>query len=71
MGDKVRWRNQTRAEIAATVDEAHALGRVAPGFAPDLVIVRGRPWLDLASLTADNIVAVICRGRLTAGAVSR
>jgi imidazolonepropionase-like amidohydrolase len=26
MGDKVNWRNHTRAEIAATVDEAHALG---------------------------------------------
>ena len=26
VGDKVGWRNQTRAEIAATVDEAHALG---------------------------------------------
>lgn len=29
-GDKAEWRNQTRAEIEATVDEAHALGlRVA------------------------------------------
>lgn len=26
MGDKIGWRNQTSAEIAATVDEAHALG---------------------------------------------
>ena len=26
MGDRVGWRNHTRAEIAATVDEAHALG---------------------------------------------
>ncbi|MDX2377797.1 amidohydrolase family protein [Microbacterium sp. LRZ72] len=26
VGDKVGWRNQTREEIAATVDEAHALG---------------------------------------------
>lgn len=26
IGDKVGWRNQTRAEVAATVDEAHALG---------------------------------------------
>lgn len=30
MGDQVGWRNHTRAELAATVDEAHALGmRVA------------------------------------------
>jgi imidazolonepropionase-like amidohydrolase len=26
IGDKVGWRNQTKEEIAATVDEAHALG---------------------------------------------
>jgi len=26
MGDKVGWRNQTNAEISATIDEAHALG---------------------------------------------
>ena len=26
MGDKVGWRNQTIAEIRATIDEAHALG---------------------------------------------
>jgi imidazolonepropionase-like amidohydrolase len=26
MGDAVTWRNHTRAEIAATIDEAHALG---------------------------------------------
>lgn len=26
LGDKVGWRNQTRAEIQATIDEAHALG---------------------------------------------
>ena len=26
LGDKVAWRNQTRAEIRATIDEAHALG---------------------------------------------
>lgn len=26
MGDQVGWRNQTRAELEATVDEAHALG---------------------------------------------
>ncbi|MCA0295540.1 MAG: amidohydrolase family protein [Actinobacteria bacterium] len=26
IGDQVGWRNQTRAELAATVDEAHALG---------------------------------------------
>jgi len=31
--------------------------------------VRGRPWLDLDELTPDNIVAVICRGRLVSGRI--
>jgi len=76
MSEAFGW-TASRALVAATADAAAAigmgdsLGRVAPGFAPDLVIVRGRPWLDLAALTTDSIVAVICRGRLVAGAVPR
>jgi imidazolonepropionase-like amidohydrolase len=66
-----------RALVSATSDAAAAIGlggsigRVAPGFAPDLVIVRGRPWLDLAELTAERIVAVICRGHLVSGRIPR
>ena len=76
MSEAFGW-TASRALVSATSDAAAAigmgdsLGRVAPGFAPDLVIVRGRPWLDLAALTTDSIVAVICRGRLVAGAVPR
>jgi imidazolonepropionase-like amidohydrolase len=57
------------SDAAAAIGMGDSIGRVAPGFAPDLVIVRGRPWLSLADFTAANIVAVICRGRLVAGRI--
>ena len=59
------------ADAAAAIGRAGTLGRVAPGYAPDLVIVRGRPWLDLDQLTFESIVAVICRGQLVAGGIPR
>jgi imidazolonepropionase-like amidohydrolase len=59
------------SDAAAAIGMGDSIGRVAPGFAPDLVIVRGRPWLDLAELTAERIVAVICRGRLVSGRIPR
>jgi len=74
MRDAFGW-SSARALVSATSDAAAAigrsgtLGRVASGLAPDLVIVRGRPWLDLDELTPDNIVAVICRGRLVSGRI--
>jgi imidazolonepropionase-like amidohydrolase len=74
MSEAFGW-SAERTLVAATSDAAAAIGmgnsigRVAPGFAPDLVIVRGRPWLDLEELTAENIVAVICRGQLVSGHV--
>jgi imidazolonepropionase-like amidohydrolase len=76
MSEAFGW-SAERAMVAATSDAAAAIGmggsigRVAPGFAPDLVIVRGRPWLNLAELSAEGIVAVICRGRLVSGSVPR
>jgi imidazolonepropionase-like amidohydrolase len=72
MSEAFGW-SAERAMVAATSDAAAAIGmgaligRVAPGFAPDLVIVRGRPWLDLEQLTPERIVAVICRGQLVSG----
>jgi imidazolonepropionase-like amidohydrolase len=74
MSEAFGW-SAERTLAAATSDAAAAIGlggsigRVAPGFAPDLVIVSGRPWLDLEELTAENIVAVICRGQLVSGRV--
>ncbi len=64
-----------RALQAATSDAADAIGlgssvgRIARGFAADFVVVRGRPWEDASLLSADNIVAVVCRGQLVAGSL--
>lgn len=58
---------------AATSDAAAALGlgdqvgRIAPGFGADFVVMRGRPWDRIGDLVTDNIVAVVCRGQLVAG----
>jgi imidazolonepropionase-like amidohydrolase len=72
MRDIFDW-SPERTLIAATSDAAAAigqgtrLGRVGDGYAPDFVVVRGRPWENLDSLTPANIVAVVSRGRVTAG----
>jgi imidazolonepropionase-like amidohydrolase len=76
MSEAFGW-SAEQVMVAATSDAAAAIGmggsigRVAPGFAPDLVIVRGRPWLYLEELTAESIVAVICRGQLVSGCIPR
>lgn len=63
------------AMIAATSRAARAVGlegrvgRVAPGLGADLLVVRGRPWERIEDLTAENIVAVVSRGRVVAGAL--
>ncbi len=62
-----------RTLISATSDAADSLGlgdrlgRVGEGYAADFVVVRGRPWDDLAELTPERIVAVVARGRVLAG----
>ncbi|HEY3684966.1 MAG TPA: amidohydrolase family protein [Streptosporangiaceae bacterium] len=61
---------------AGTSDAADALGlgdrvgRITPGRAADLLLVRGRPWADITDLTAANLVAVISRGTLAYGTLS-
>lgn len=68
------WSSE-RTLHAATADAADAigagerLGRVVVGHHPDLLVVRGRPWVDLDDLVPENIVAVISRGRVLAGAL--
>jgi imidazolonepropionase-like amidohydrolase len=54
---------------AAAIGRGDRLGRVAPGYAADLLLVRGQPWRDLGQFSPDHIVAVICRGRLAHGEI--
>ncbi|MDL5352796.1 amidohydrolase family protein [Microbacterium sp. zg-YB36] len=68
------WSSE-RTLRAGTSDAADSLrltgtvGRLQPGQAADFVIVRGRPWEDIDVLTAENVVAVVARGQLVAGAM--
>jgi imidazolonepropionase-like amidohydrolase len=68
------WTSE-RALRSATSDAADAIrltgkvGRLTPGHGADLVVVRGRPWEDIDQLTAENIVAVVARGQVIAGAL--
>ncbi|GAA4211683.1 metal-dependent hydrolase family protein [Actinocatenispora rupis] len=57
------------SHAAAAVGLGHRIGRLAEGYAADLVVVRGRPWQRITDLTADAVVAVVCRGRLRYGAL--
>ena len=57
------------SRAARVVGLGDAVGRVAPGFGADLLVVRGRPWQRIEDLTAENILAVVARGRLAAGAL--
>ena len=60
---------------AGTSDAADAIrmgtttGRLLPGLGADFVVVRGRPWEDIDTLTTENIVAVVARGELVAGSL--
>ncbi len=63
------------AMTAATSRAARAVGleggvgRVAAGFGADLLVVRGRPWQRIEDLTRENLVAVVSRGSVVAGAL--
>ncbi|MFT4052544.1 MAG: amidohydrolase family protein [Microbacterium sp.] len=57
------------SRAAAAVGLGEKVGRIAPGFAADFVIVRGRPWERLADLDTSRIAAVVSRGRLVAGSL--
>ncbi|TDC05466.1 amidohydrolase family protein [Nonomuraea longispora] len=58
---------------AATSDAADSIGmpvgRIAPGLGADLIVLRGRPWERIDDLATGNIVAVVSRGAVVAGAL--
>lgn len=54
---------------AAAVGLGQLVGKIAPGFAPDFLVMRGRPWLNGADLRVEQLVAVVSRGRVVAGAL--
>jgi imidazolonepropionase-like amidohydrolase len=72
MAEVLGW-SAERALAAATsraagaISRGHDLGRIAPGYLADFVVLDGRPWEDLDSLRVGNIVAVVSRGRVVAG----
>jgi imidazolonepropionase-like amidohydrolase len=72
MAEVFGW-SASRALEAATSRAAAAigrddLGRIRPGSRADLVVMRGRPWENIDDLRVENIVAVMSRGRMVAGA---
>jgi imidazolonepropionase-like amidohydrolase len=55
------------SQAAAVVGLGAVVGTIAPGFGADLLVMRGRPWLEASDLRTDQLVAVVSRGRLVAG----
>jgi imidazolonepropionase-like amidohydrolase len=72
MAELFGW-DAERALISGTSDAADAVGlgstvgRIAPGYGADLVIMRGEPWRSVGDLRAEQVVAVVARGRVIAG----
>jgi imidazolonepropionase-like amidohydrolase len=58
------------SRAAAAIGRASDLGRVAPGYLADFVVLDSRPAEDIAGLAADRIVAVVSRGRVVAGTLA-
>ncbi len=60
---------------AATSQAAQAIGLgaevgvIEAGRGADFLIMRGRPWRDLADLRTDRLVAVVARGQIVAGSL--
>ncbi|MTD14244.1 amidohydrolase family protein [Nakamurella sp. YIM 132087] len=70
MAEVLGW-SAERTLQAGTSRAAAALrsdvGVLEPGRPADLVVMRGRPWEDVAAMDRHAVTAVICRGRVVAG----
>ncbi|MFT4307606.1 MAG: amidohydrolase family protein [Microbacterium sp.] len=74
MARRLGW-DAERALTAATSDAADAIGmgerigRIRPGWAPDMVLMAGTPWREIAELDTARIRAVVSRGKVVSGAL--
>jgi imidazolonepropionase-like amidohydrolase len=57
------------SRAAAAIGRGSDLGRVAPGYLADLVVVEGRPWENIDALDVSAIRAVVSRGRVVVGSL--
>lgn len=57
----------TRAARVLGIDRS--VGTLAEGYAADFLVVRGRPWENIRELVPENLIAVVSRGRVVAGAL--
>lgn len=68
MAEVLGW-SPERTLRAGTSAAARALrleavtGMLRPGLAADLVLMRGRPWAEVAALDVDRVVGVVARGK--------
>lgn len=65
--DARRTLEAATSRAARTIGREADLGRVAEGYAADLVVMRGRPWEDAELLSPEQVVAVVHRGRVMVG----
>lgn len=59
------------ALAASALGMGDQIGRIDVGYRPDLLVVRGKPWEDVTSLSDDSLVAVISRGQVVHGELPR
>ena len=55
------------SRAARAVGLADRIGRVAPGYEADLIVVQGAPWRTADDMAADKVQAVWRGGTLVAG----
>ena len=55
------------SEAAEALGAGDRVGRIAPGYAADFLVLRSKPWKRIDTLRPENVVAVVCRGRVVAG----
>lgn len=57
------------SRAAAAIGLGGTVGTLVEGLGADMLVMRGRPWLHGADLRTDQLVAVVSRGRVVAGAL--